>query len=155
MSKKTEPFTAIANTASDKNDAVTSQLFESTRARLASDFHIDSMFVGVPKLSRVLGLAPSTINGHIRAGSFFLPYRKFGTMTVVSLDDLTRWYCSSENVVQITTASQEQSAAPDPVCEPMQSHEQWKAELGERALREVAARKRMRELQEQARLSGR
>ena len=37
-------------------------------AALLRDFHIEAAFIGVPKLARILSLAPSTIYGHVRAG---------------------------------------------------------------------------------------
>lgn len=132
--------------ANDEIDSDARQRIGATRARLAADFQIDSMFVGVPKLSRILGIAPSTINGQIRAGVFFIPYRKFGTMSVVSLDDLAEWYCSSEGVVPAAVLGA--SLPPRPKAELVQ--EPTEDDLVEEALRQVKARKRMRELRDNA-----
>ena len=64
---------------------------------LAAQFHIDSLFVPVPKLARALGLSPSTIYGYIRDGKFFLPYRNFNKSPMVKFADLVDWYCSERS----------------------------------------------------------
>lgn len=66
------------------------------RAMLMRDFGIDSVFVGVPKLARILGMSPSTIYGYMRQRSFFIPYRLLNKTPVVRLDDLAQWYCSPD-----------------------------------------------------------
>lgn len=62
------------------------------RAWLASAFCIESAFIGVPKLSRILGIATTTIHGYLRAGTFFIPCRLFNKTPMFSLDDVARWY---------------------------------------------------------------
>jgi len=69
------------------------------RALLAREFSIEAAFVGVPKLSRILGIAPSTIYGYMRRKEFFIPYRMFNTMAMVSLDDIAEWLVSDGSVV--------------------------------------------------------
>lgn len=71
------------------------------RARLAADFGIDTIYVGVPKLSRIIGIAPSTIYGYMRRGEFFMPYRMINTTAMIALDDLAEWHCSSEGIVPV------------------------------------------------------
>ena len=70
-----------------------------TRERLAKEFGLTAAFVGVAKLAAVLGIAPSTIYGHMRAGRFFLPYRMFNASPMVRVDDLAAWLGSPEGVV--------------------------------------------------------
>lgn len=70
-----------------------------TRSRIARDYRIESEYVQIPKLARIVGFAPSTLYGYIRTGSFFLPYRLLNSTVVVSLDDLAAWLCSSDGVV--------------------------------------------------------
>lgn len=63
---------------------------------LMSEFGINSVFVGVPKLAGILGLASSTIYGYMRRRVFFIPYRMINTTPMVRLDDLVDWYCSPD-----------------------------------------------------------
>lgn len=72
---------------------------EAARELLARRHGLRSDFVGVGQLSKILGIAPATIYGHIRTGRFFLPYRLFNVSPMVSLDDLARWYGSRAGVV--------------------------------------------------------
>jgi predicted DNA-binding transcriptional regulator AlpA len=65
------------------------------RSMLMAEFGIDSVFVGVPKLARILGMASSTIYSYIRQGRFFIPYRLVNKTPMVRLDDLVDWYSSS------------------------------------------------------------
>lgn len=66
---------------------------EVARASLAKQFAIESAFVKVSTLSKVLGLAPATIYSSIRRGTFFLPHRMLGAAPAVKFDDLVAWYC--------------------------------------------------------------
>jgi hypothetical protein len=70
------------------------------RSWLASAFCIESAFIGVPKLSRILGIANSTIHGYLRAGTFFIPCRLFNKTPMFSLDDVARWYVAGGEVVR-------------------------------------------------------
>lgn len=63
------------------------------RAALLRDFHIEAAFIGVPKLARILSLAPSTIYGHVRARVFFIPHRMMNTTTMFLVDDVVDWMC--------------------------------------------------------------
>ena len=63
-------------------------------------FGIDTALIGVPKLSRILGIATSTIYAYMRSGRFFIPYRLVNGSPMVRVDDLIEWYVSSEGVVQ-------------------------------------------------------
>lgn len=69
------------------------------RKHLIATYKLDSAFIGVTQLALLLGIAPSTIYTHMRAGRFFLPYRLFNATPKVCIDDLIEWYCSGESVV--------------------------------------------------------
>lgn len=66
------------------------------RAMLMDQFGIDSAFVRVPILARVLNLAPAGIYAAIRANRFFIPHRMMFSAPAVKLDDLVEWYCADE-----------------------------------------------------------
>ena len=66
------------------------------RAMLMDQFGIDSAFVRVPTLARVLNLAPAGIYAAIRANRFFIPHRMLFSAPAVKLDDLVEWYCEDE-----------------------------------------------------------
>lgn len=66
---------------------------------LVQEFGLDSAFIGVPKLARILGLSPNTVWSYMRQGKFFIPYRKFNTSPVVCVDDLVEWYCGRSDLV--------------------------------------------------------
>lgn len=84
------------------------------RAALLRDFHIEAAFVGVPKLARILGLAPSTIYAHVRAGVFFIPHRMMNTTTMFLVDDVVDWICREPDQAQPATAAPEPLASPAP-----------------------------------------
>lgn len=65
-----------------------------TRDMLRREFGIESAFVRVPELARVLGLAPCSIYGAMRRGTFFIPHKLLLTSPAVKLDDLVDWYCA-------------------------------------------------------------
>lgn len=65
-------------------------------AMLIARFAIDSAFVRVEPLAKVLGIAPSTIYGQMRSGTFCIPFRKIGSTPVVKIDDLVDWYCKEQ-----------------------------------------------------------
>jgi hypothetical protein len=82
------------------------------RAALLRDFHIDAAFVGVPKLARILGLAPSTIYAHVRAGVFFIPHRMMNTTTMFLVDDVVDWICREPERAAPSARAQETAQAP-------------------------------------------
>ena len=69
---------------------------------------IDSALIGVPKLSRVLGLGASTIYTYMRENRFFLPYRMVNATPMVKIDDLVDWYLCAD--AEISPAKSAQSA---------------------------------------------
>lgn len=80
--------------ADNAGDAGLERRRASTRKMLVADFHIEAAFVGVPKLSRVIGIAVSTIHSYIRQGTFFMPHRLVNRTVLVSLEDLVDWCCA-------------------------------------------------------------
>ena len=75
------------------NGTVASNGRDRVEAMLIARFAIDSAFVRVEPLAKVLGIAPSTIYGQMRSGTFCIPFRKIGSTPVVKIDDLVDWYC--------------------------------------------------------------
>jgi hypothetical protein len=65
---------------------------------LRKRYGIDSEFVRVAALSKVLGIAQPTIYSQMRSGTFFLPYRRLSSMPAVKFDDLVDWYCANQVV---------------------------------------------------------
>jgi len=114
---------------------------------LASRFHIEAAFLTVPKIARILGLAPSTIYGYIRAGVFFIPHRMLNETAMVSLDDFVDWYCSGASCEPVADPSidrrrrlpaRQARPAPDP------APEKSTQELLDDALREMGLEPRKR-----------
>lgn len=68
------------------------------RMTLIQMFHLESAFIGVPKLARILGVTPNTIWSYMRQKKFFIPYRMFNTTPMVCIDDLVEWYCSRDGL---------------------------------------------------------
>jgi hypothetical protein len=60
---------------------------------LSEKFGIESAFVRVEILAKVLGLAPSTIYTQLKAGRFCMPFRRVNTIPLVKVEDLINWYC--------------------------------------------------------------
>ena len=71
---------------------------------LRQRYGIDSEFVRVAALSKVLGIAQPTIYSQMRSGTFFLPYRRLSSMPAVKFDDLVDWYCANQ-VVETKSAA--------------------------------------------------
>lgn len=103
------------------------------RAALVRDFHVEAAFVGVPKLARILGLAPSTIYAHVRAGVFFIPHRMMNTTTMFLLDDVVDWVCREP-----------QRTAPPVAPAPAAPREDYTATVMAKALREMGIAPRRR-----------
>lgn len=100
------------------------------RAALLRDFHIEAAFVGVPKLARILGLAPSTIYAHVRAGVFFIPHRMMNTTTMFLVDDVVDWICREPE------RARPAAVAPEPLASPAQK-EDYTSLVVAKALREM------------------
>ena len=86
---------AVASVSRQELDAA-----RRTHARMAlvQQFHLESAFIGVPKLALILGVSPSTVWGYMREGKFFIPYRMFNKSPMVCIDDLVDWYCAPDGV---------------------------------------------------------
>lgn len=72
---------------------------------LSSRYGIDSAFVRVETLAKVLGLAPSTIHTQMKAGRFCMPFRRISSIPVVKVDDLIAWYCDDNTVIPMCSAN--------------------------------------------------
>ena len=69
---------------------------DEAKKSLAQQYRIESVFVRVTQLSKILGIAAPTIYTAMREGRFFLPHRMLCSMPAVRLDDLAEWYSSQE-----------------------------------------------------------
>lgn len=106
-----------------------------TKTWLAREFSIESAFVGVPKLSRVIGLSVSTIYAHMRAGKFPIRYRVINKTPMVSLDDLAAWYrAPAPELLPSEPLPPPSSRVPCP-----EDGEGWIEALAQRALKEIGA----------------
>ena len=65
-------------------------------ARLVASHGVDTLLVSIPRIARMLGYAPSTLYGDIKAGTFFLPYRLIHGSPAVAVDDLIAWLSSRD-----------------------------------------------------------
>lgn len=81
---------AVNNTESDQSGVSRHERFQLLMTRHG----IDTAMISIPKVARVLGYAPATLYGYIKAGSFFLPYRIVQGSPMVAADDFLDW-CSS------------------------------------------------------------
>lgn len=61
--------------------------------RLAAKFRIDSEFVRVPTLAKIMAMSSNSIYVQMRNGSFPIEHRRVGHVVLVKLADLARWYC--------------------------------------------------------------
>lgn len=100
MSNKSQLSRSLSGSESNSAESALLEKRLKARAMLVSEFHIESAFIAVPTLSRILGIAPSTIYGYIRSGVFFIPHRLLHGKAVVSLDDLVEWYCAPIGLLQ-------------------------------------------------------
>lgn len=85
-------------TATVASTGVTMDHRERVAETLRQRYGIDSEFVRVAALSKVLGIAQPTIYSQMRSGTFFLPYRRLSSMPAVKFDDLVDWYCANQVV---------------------------------------------------------
>jgi predicted DNA-binding transcriptional regulator AlpA len=67
-----------------------------TIARLVASHGVDTLLVSIPRIARMLGYAPSTLYGYIKAGTFFLPYRLINGSPAIAVDDLVIWLSSRD-----------------------------------------------------------
>ncbi len=86
---------AVSNTQSDQSGASRQERFQVLLTRHG----IDTAMISIPKVARVLGYAPATLYGYIKAGSFFLPYRVVHGSPMVAADDFLDWCSSRESEV--------------------------------------------------------
>lgn len=63
---------------------------------LIERYGIDSAFVRVGTIAKILGLSPAAVYTAMREGRFFMPHRLLSSAPVVKLEDLARWYCGPD-----------------------------------------------------------
>lgn len=78
------------------NRSLDEREIRATATALAERFGIESAFVRVATLARILGLSSAAVYTAMREGRFFIPHRSLNSAPVVKLDDLARWYCGSD-----------------------------------------------------------
>lgn len=91
----------VCNTESDQSGAIRRERFQ----LLLTRHGIDTAMISIPKVARVLGYAPATLYGYIKAGSFFLPYRVVNGSPMVAADDFLDWCSSRESEVSPQTTA--------------------------------------------------
>jgi len=64
--------------------------------RLAAKHQIDSEFVRVPTLAKIMAMSANSIYVQMRDNKFPLAHRRVGNVVLVKLADLARWYCTGE-----------------------------------------------------------
>lgn len=69
---------------------------DEVREALARRYGIESAFVRVAQLAKILGISTPTIYAAMREGRFFLPHRMLCSMPAVRMDDLAEWYGRQE-----------------------------------------------------------
>ena len=105
------------------------------RARL-KELGVEALVIGVPTIAKLIGSAPSTLYGHIKRKTFFLPVRELHGSPVVMVDDLLDWMCLSHGPTKPEERGDgEPASAPDGISARQRS------EIVERAKRAAAARK--------------
>lgn len=88
---------------------------EVARAMLSKQFNIESAFVRVPVLAKVLNLSPAGIYAAMRADRFFIPHRMMFSAPAVKFEDLIDWYCGREQ----QWAKSDGDASPSPARQPV------------------------------------
>lgn len=64
---------------------------ELTREDLRVRYGVESEFVRVKELAKIMGVSAATIYSQIRDGGFALPVRRVGEMPLVRVDHLLAW----------------------------------------------------------------
>ncbi|AHI78156.1 hypothetical protein BTRA_3393 [Burkholderia thailandensis USAMRU Malaysia  len=111
---------------------------DEARESLARQYRIESAFVRVAQLSKILGIAAPTIYTAMREGRFFLPHRMLCSMPAVRLDDLADWYSSQEQPSP-KLRRQADEKTPESI-EQAQQHREARDEIIARVLARVKAK---------------
>lgn len=96
----------------DASDASTA--WKAARAALESRYQIDSAFLRVGDLSRMMGIAGNSVRCQIREGRFPIAHRRIGNVVVVKFDDFVDWYCGAGDVGRMPAQQETQSEASLP-----------------------------------------
>lgn len=75
------------------------------RAALAVRFSIDSEFLRVADLARMLSVSGNCVRAQIRQGRFPMPHRKIGSAILVKFDDFLDWHCAEAPGAALPAAS--------------------------------------------------
>ncbi|MDY0747940.1 hypothetical protein SNE35_25790 [Paucibacter sp. R3-3] len=105
------------------------------RARL-KELGVEALVIGVPAIAKLIGSAPSTLYGHIKRKTFFLPVRELHGSPVVMVEDLLDWMCCSQR----STRSEDREVDPAADFADEMSARR-RGEIVERAKRAASARK--------------
>lgn len=110
---ETKPF---ENTTQENagHEARQAAALADAKRELAREHGIDTAFVRVGALAKILGLSPATIYGAIRQGRFFMPHRMLCSSPAVKLDDLARWWIGSESDREMAKPQPAEHAEPPP-----------------------------------------
>ncbi|MBU9276937.1 hypothetical protein [Burkholderia gladioli] len=108
---ETETATATSQELSSGGD-----LDERARIRqhLRDAYQVESMFVRVSALSRILGIAASSLRASMRGGRFPLPHVVVCSTPLVRTDQLVDWILASATSRGSPLLSQEHEAEPAP-----------------------------------------
>lgn len=71
-----------------------SEVREETQRRLATRFGINSEFVRVPDLSKILGISSNAIYSQMRNRTFPVAHKRVGNVVLVKFIDFVDWYCA-------------------------------------------------------------
>lgn len=95
---------------------------ELTREDLRARYGVESEFVRVKELAKIMGVSAATIYSQIRDGGFALPVRRVGEMPLVRVDHLLAWVNEPGEIArlvvrlpEIEMARQEPAPAPQPI----------------------------------------
>lgn len=80
--------------SSDDQASRAAKFKEETRVRLSKQFGIESDFVRVPILSKILGISSNAIYSQMSRGTFPIVNRRVGNVVLIPFADLLDWYCS-------------------------------------------------------------
>lgn len=93
---------------------------ELTREDLRARYGVESEFVRVKELSKIMGVSAATIYSQIRDGGFALPVRRVGEMPLVRVDHLLAWLNEPGEAARLvvrlpeTDAARAEAAPPQP-----------------------------------------
>lgn len=121
---------------------------DGVREHLRRAYGVDSMFVRVKTLARILGIAPATIYASMRAGRFAMPHVVLCSAPLVRADHLVEWICASRTTAQTRCDVNAMASATEERAEPQEasaSGDMTARQLRKRLVAETLARMRIRQ----------